>query len=48
MSTSHEAKTPCEEIKKRYDTCFKQWYTEKFLQGDMKAGCLDEWEVSRF
>ena len=48
MSAPQPAKPQCEEIKKKYDSCFKEWYTEKFLQGDLKAGCLDEWEVSCF
>jgi hypothetical protein len=36
----------CEEIKKSYDACFKEWYTDKFLKGDRRPGCLDEWDVS--
>ena len=29
-----------------YEACFKEWYTDKFLRGDRRPGCLDEWEAS--
>jgi len=47
MSSSSSSAAPgakCEDIKKKYDKCFKEWYTDKFLQGDRTPGCLDEWE----
>lgn len=27
----------CAELKKRYDTCFNKWYSDKFLQGNTES-----------
>lgn len=43
-ASSAPPKQNCEEIKKKYDLCFKEWYMDKFLQGDRRPGCLEEWE----
>ena len=32
-------------MQRMYETCFKEWYTDKFLRGDRRPGCMDEWEV---
>lgn len=31
-----------------YETCFREWYTEKFLKGDSRPACAEEWEVRPF
>ncbi|ODV92898.1 hypothetical protein CANCADRAFT_49263 [Tortispora caseinolytica NRRL Y-17796] len=34
----------CTELKKKYDGCFNNWYSEKFLKGlSMENECADEW-----
>ena len=30
---------------KKYEECFRLWYTDKFLRGERGNACLDEWEV---
>ncbi|XP_046849675.1 uncharacterized protein C119.18-like [Xenia sp. Carnegie-2017] len=27
----------CNDLKKKYDTCFNSWYTESFLRGDTQS-----------
>ena len=27
----------CTELKREYDACFNQWFSEKFLKGDYKS-----------
>eukprot|EP01135_Chromosphaera_perkinsii_P002567 Nk52_evm83s224 gene=Nk52_evmTU83s224 len=29
----------CTELKKKYDKCFNQWYSEKFLKGETASHC---------
>lgn len=34
----------CTELKKTYDNCFNEWYSEKFLKGkSMENECAKEW-----
>ncbi|CCF59944.1 hypothetical protein KAFR_0I01630 [Kazachstania africana CBS 2517] len=35
----------CTELKKKYDSCFNEWYTEKFLKGkSIENECSKEWD----
>ncbi|RKO96554.1 hypothetical protein CAUPRSCDRAFT_5050, partial [Caulochytrium protostelioides] len=29
----------CQELKDKYDTCFNNWYSNKFLQGSIESDC---------
>ena len=40
MNTSNHA-----HAQKKYEECFRQWYTDKFLRGQRSNACADEWEV---
>lgn len=43
MSTSFAPE--CTELKHKYDHCFNQWYSEKFLKGKgIHNECEDFWE----
>jgi len=34
----------CTELKKTYDSCFNEWYSEKFLKGkSVENECTKEW-----
>jgi len=32
---------------KKYEQCFRQWYTDSFLRGQPGDACSEEWEVRR-
>lgn len=34
----------CTDLKKKYDNCFNEWYSEKFLKGkSIENECTKEW-----
>lgn len=34
----------CTELKKKYDDCFNEWYSEKFLKGkSIENECSEQW-----
>lgn len=34
----------CTELKRKYDNCFNEWYSEKFLKGkSVENECQDTW-----
>lgn len=35
----------CNELKKNYDNCFNEWYSNKFLRGDTSPGCEKEFKL---
>lgn len=37
----------CTALKNKYDECFNQWYSEKFLKGDYSASCQEVFEEYR-
>lgn len=39
-----EANKQCAKIKQVYENCFRQWYTEEFMKGNIKPGCQDEFD----
>ena len=43
MPQGQTGKKDCVQLKKMYEECFRQWYTDKFLRGEKGDGCVDEW-----
>jgi hypothetical protein len=39
--------TECTELKKEYESCFNQWYSEKFLKGSVEMDCEDIFRLYR-
>jgi len=35
----------CNELKKTYDACFNQWFSENFLKGDTNDACAPIFKV---
>ena len=36
---------PAVSEQKTYESCFREWYTDKFLKGDSSPACAEHWEV---
>lgn len=47
MTTSSRLSSACAKEKEVYQQCFLKWYSEKFLQGDLKEGCKEEFSAFR-
>ncbi|GBG26536.1 TP53-regulated inhibitor of apoptosis 1 [Hondaea fermentalgiana] len=39
-----KANKKCAKIKQVYENCFRQWYTEEFMKGNVMPGCQDEFD----
>ncbi|KAJ1971649.1 Mitochondrial distribution and morphology protein 35 [Dimargaris xerosporica] len=37
----------CTELKHQYESCFNQWYTERYLKGDYTPQCQDLFDKYR-
>ena len=35
----------CQEAKEKYDACFNNWFSEKYLKGDTKDECAELFKV---
>jgi len=41
------ANAKCAKIKQVYENCFRDWYAEQFMKGDVRPACQDEFEEYR-
>jgi len=39
-----QAHKKCANIKEVYEACYRKWYSEKFLSGNIEGGCQDEFD----
>lgn len=37
----------CDELKARYDSCFNDWYLNKYMKGETTKACEDEFKKYR-
>jgi TRIAP1/MDM35 family protein len=35
----------CNNLKQKYDACFNEWYTEKYLKGHITEPCVELFKV---